>query len=209
SPKLSGLGFEPVACFTLENALANVTPYVQLWVNRKGGQIASANVSIAKGGGDRPPVIKTHLEFVTKIAGAGGHAIVTNNAEDLGAFARTGFSDTLGARRLKDPSQLYRLHVWRESQQADASAERFVPAPRDELNWFADVYEESIVRQLRTGLLRKDSGDVSVFVPTLLGAYRMTWAQQAPFKGLRRTAEDRRAEEMIRRCAAEKAPPAP
>jgi hypothetical protein len=149
-------------------------------------------------------VIKTHLEFVTKITGAGGHAIVTNNAEDLGAFATTTFSDTLSARRLKDPSQLYRLHAWRESQQADAMAERFVPAPRDELSWFADVYEESIVRQVATGYVTKDPRDVTVFVPTLMGAYRMTWAQQWPFKEMRRSIEDRRAEEMMRRCAAEK-----
>jgi hypothetical protein len=77
-----------------------------------------------------------------------------------------------------------------------------VPAAGSELAWFADVYEESIVRQVGTGYLQVVAGDVTVYQPTLGGAYRMTWAQMWPMKGLRRSAEDRRAEDQVRQCAA-------
>src|SRR2546421_11241995 len=54
--QFSTLGFEQAACFVVDNSVAGVTPYVQLWVNRKTGQAASANFIIARSG-DRPPPI--------------------------------------------------------------------------------------------------------------------------------------------------------
>jgi hypothetical protein len=207
SPKLSSLSFEPVACFVMAESLANITPYVQLWVNRRSGQLATANLVIAKNSGDRPPTVKSHLEFLTKLST--GPAIATNNSETLGAFKKTSASDTVSASRLKDPAQLHRLHVWRESQLAASSAERFIPAAGEELEWFADVYEESIVRQVATGYVQVEAGDPTVYHPTFHGAYMMTWAQMWPMKGLRRSAEDRRAEAMVRQCAAAGAGVAP
>ena len=201
-PKLAALGFEPVACFVAENpASPNITPHVQLWISRRNGQMASANVFIVKHSGDKPPTIKTHLEFVTKLST--GPAIVTNNAADLGAFKKTPASDTLYATRLLDPAQLHRLHTWREIKLgAGPGVERFVPAAGAELAWFADAYEESIVRQVGTGYLQVVAGDVTAYQPTFVGAYRMTWAQMWPMKGLRRRAEDRRADAQIQQCAA-------
>jgi hypothetical protein len=200
APKLSALSFEPAACFVMAESLANITPYVQLWVNRRSGQLATANVVITKNSGERPTTVKSHLEFLTKLSS--GPAIVTNNSDTLGAFKKTSASETLSARRLKDPAQLHRLHAWRESQLAPAAAERFIPAAGEELEWFADVYEESIVRQVGTGYVQVESGDPTVYHPTFHGAYLMTWAQMWPMKGLRRSAEDRRADTMVRQCSA-------
>jgi hypothetical protein len=201
-PKLSSLGFEPVACFVMENpATPNVTPHVQLWVNRRTGQMASANVFVVKHPGDKPTEIKTHVEFVTKLSN--GPAIATNNAADLGAFKKTSACDTLSATRLKEVAHLHRLHTWREGKLGAApGVERFVPAPGAELAWFADAYEDSIVRQVGTGYLQVVAGETTIYQPTLRGAYMMTWGQMWPMKGLRRSAEDRRAEEQVRQCAA-------
>jgi hypothetical protein len=57
APKLASLGFEPVACFVVENSVPNVTPHVQLWIHRQAGQMVTANVAIAKQAGDKPPVV--------------------------------------------------------------------------------------------------------------------------------------------------------
>ena len=201
SPKLSALGFDPVACFTMSASVPNVTPFVHFWVNRRTGQMATANMMITNNCGDRPPTIKQHLEFLTKLAN--GPAIVTNNSDTLGAFKKTPASDTVSAKRLKDPAHLHRLHGWRERKLAPASAERFIPAPGEELSWFADVYEESIARQVATKYVEPEAGDPTIYHPTFHGAFLMTWAQMWPMKGLRRSAEDRRAEAMVRQCAAE------
>jgi hypothetical protein len=204
-PKLSGLGFEQAACFSMENSTPNTTPYVSLWINRKTGQAATANVIIAKNG-DRPPVVKSHVEFCTKLAD--GPAVNTTNSADLGAFKKTKSSDTISATRLQDPGNLYRLHTWRESKLASQSAERFLPAAGTEAQWFADLYEESIVRQVATGYLQCDPNDPSVYTPTLAGAYAMTWAQLPPMKQMNRSAEDRRAESQIRQASSASLTPA-
>jgi hypothetical protein len=200
APKLSSLGFEPVACFVVENSMPNVTPHVQLWFNRRAGQMATANFVIAKQPGDKPPVIKTHLEFLTKMAD--GPSIATNNSAEVGAFKKTAACETVSATRLKDPAHLHRLHAWRETKLAPASAERFIPAAGQELAWFSEMYEESIARQVGTGYLQRNAGDPTTFQPTFHGAYVMTWAQMWPMKGLGRSAEDRRAEGQVRECAA-------
>src|SRR3989440_4010941 len=188
--QLSALGFTQAACFVVENSVPGVTPYVQLWVNRKTGQAGSANFIIARSG-DRPPAVKRHIEFVTRIAD--GIAIQTNSSQTLGAFKKTSAADTLSAARLCDPARLYRVHCWRERELSGALAQRYLPLPGGEMQWFADAYEESVARQGATGYLQQDAGDPTIYRPTTSGAYAMTWAQQWPMKALHRSAEDRRA----------------
>ena len=197
--QFSTLGFEQAACFIVENSVPGVTPYVQLWINRKTGQAASANFIIARSG-DRPPTIRRHVEFVTRIAE--GIAIQTNNSQTLGAFKKTSAADTLSAARLCDPARLYLLHCWRERELAGALAQRYLPRPGGEMQWFADAYEESIARQVGTGYLQRDASDPTLYTPSTIGAYAMTWAQQFPMKQMRRSAEDRRAESQMRQAVA-------
>lgn len=206
APAMQSLGFEKSACFIMENSIPGVTPHVQMWTNHKTGQYATANVIISKSG-DKPPTIKKHVEFLTKLAD--GMAILTNNSSELGAFKKTDASDTVSATRLADINHLYRLHAWRDAKLGGPSAPRFLPNPGSEMQWFGDANQESIERQIATGYLQQDSGDPSIYTPTLMGAYMMTWSQQWPMKSMRRSSEDKRAEVQIgEAAAARQAPPA-
>ena len=205
APAMQSLGFEKSVCFIMDNSVPGVTPHVQMWMNHKTGQCATANVIISKSGG-KPPTIKKHVEFLTKIAG--GMAIMTNNSHELGAFKKTNASDTLSATRLADITHLYRLHTWRDAKLAGESAPRFLPNPGSEMQWFGDANQESIERQVATGYLQQDASDPSIYTPTVTGAYMMTWSQQWPMKSMRRSSEDKRAESQIREAIAAKiAPP--
>ena len=197
-PKLTQLRFEQAAVFTVEQATPNVTSHVALWINRACGQAAAATVMISANG-DKPNQVKRYVEFLTRVQD--GVSVTTNNSGDLGAFKKTNKSDTLSARHLHDVSHLYRLHIWREGQIGGMTAPRELPAPGTELAWFADMFEESIKRQLQTGYLEPMSGDPSIFVPSVQGAYMMTWAELPPMKGMRRSAEDKRAEGQIRQAS--------
>jgi len=194
--KLIALKFEQVAIFTVDQATPNVTSHVALWINRAAGQAAAANVMINRNG-DRPNQIKRYVEFLTRAQD--GVCVTTNNSKELGAFKKTAASDTLSAQHVTDIAHLYRLHLWRETQIAGASATRVLPAPGNEMTWFADLFEESIKRQLDTGYLMF-AGD-GIYLPTIHGAYRMTWAELPPLKSIRRAAEDKRAEAQAQRAS--------
>jgi hypothetical protein len=203
-PKLTALGFEQEACFSIENAVPNVTSHVSLGINRKSGQAVIATVMVTAPQGDKPPMVKNHIEFLTKLAS--GQSITTSNSVDLNAFKATGESDALSAPRLQDPAQLYQLHQWRDSKLGSASAERFLPAQGNAQAWFADGYEESIARQVRTGYVSPSASDPTLYSPTIQGAYAMTWGQLPPMKQMRRSAEDKRAEQQVRQAGTKPIP---
>jgi hypothetical protein len=199
APALSSLGFAMSASFIMEGSIPNVTPHVQLWINRMTGQAAAVSAVICKQG-DRPPSIKKNVEFLTKLSS--GKAIATNNSSELGAFKPTDACDTLYAARLADIKNLYRLHAWRDAKILGSTATRFLPAPGAEMNWFGEANAESIDRQVSTGYLQQDPSNPEIYTPTMTGAYMMTWSQQWPMKGMKRSSEDKRADAQIRECAA-------
>lgn len=204
APKLSVLRFEQAALFTAEQATPGVTSHVALWINRSAGQAAAATVMISRGG-DKRDRVKRYVEFLTRVQA--GVSVTTNNSSELGAFKQTAASDTLSAQHVPDLSHLYRLHLWRDRQIAGTSAPRCLPAAGDELTWFANLFEESIKRQLDTGYLQF-AGD-GIYVPTTQGAYLMTWGELPPMKSLRRRSEDKRAEKQVEQAAAVPVTPPP
>ena len=194
--KFEQLKFERVATFTIEQATPNVTSHVTLWMNRAAGQAAVANVMISRSG-DKPNQVKRYVEFLTRVRD--GVSVTTNNSSELGAFKRTTHADSLSAQHVPDVAHLYRLHLWRDGQIAGLTAPRALPAPGSEMPWFADLFEESIKRQLDTGYLMF-AGD-GIYLPTVRGAYMMTWGQLFPMNAIRRGTEDKRAEAQIRNAA--------
>jgi hypothetical protein len=196
APKLEQLKFEQTAVFTIDQATPNVTSHVALWINRAAGQAAAVNVMISRNG-ERPNQVKQYCEFLTRVQD--GRSVTTNNSKDLGAFKKTADSDSLSAQHVPDVAHLYRLHLWREGQIAGVSTPRVLPAPGTEMPWFADMFEESIKRQLDTGYLMF-AGD-GVYLPTMQGAYMMTWGQLPPMNAIRRAVEDKRAEAQIRQAS--------
>ena len=197
-PKLAALNFERTDVFTVEQATPGVTSHVALWINRAAGQAAAVTVMIASKG-DKPNQVKRYVEFLTRVEE--GVSVTTNNSADLGAFKKTAASDTLSAQRLQDVANLYRLHLWRERQFAGSATPRVLPSRGHELAWFADLLEESIKRQLGTGYLQLAPGEETVYVPTMHGAYLMTWGELPPMKSIRRSNEDKRANDQIRQAA--------
>jgi hypothetical protein len=205
-PKLTSLGFETESSFTVEGAVPNVTSHVLLGINRKSGQAVTTCVMVTQPQGDKPPIVKTHVEFLTRLAT--GQSVTTSNSIDLGAFKKTSAVDALSAPKLQDINQLYQLHQWRESKGMSAAAERFLPAPGAALDWFADGYEESIARQVKTGYLAVDPSDKTMYSPTIQGAYMMTWGELPPMKQMRRGKEDQRAEQQVRQAGTRPIPAA-
>jgi hypothetical protein len=196
APKFEQLKFEQVAIFTVDQATPNVTSHVALWMNRAAGQAAIANVMVSRNG-DKPDKVQRYVEFLTRVQD--GVSITTNNSAELGAFRKTAHADSLSAQHVPDVTHLYRLHLWRDGQIAGLTAPRALPAPGNEMPWFADLFEESIKRQLDTGYLMF-AGD-GVYLPTVRGAYMMTWGQLPPMNAIRRRGEDKRAEAQVRQAA--------
>jgi hypothetical protein len=208
APKLAALGFERAAMFSVEGSTPNTKPHVALWVNRSAGQWAAANV-IATTQGEQPPKIVRYVEFVTRVEDREGTSVTTGNSTELGSFKPLPGHDSVSAPRLKEPATLYKLHQWRESKLLLASAKRAMATPGNELATYAQWFEESIQLQIGAGFLQADASDPTLYTPTLMGAYRMTWDQLPPMKGMKRAASDKRAEEQIRQAIKTSNAPAP
>jgi hypothetical protein len=189
APPLEQWGFEYFGCFEPEGS-RTVRPFVALWINRRTGQRAQANVLHGMANG-----VNRFLQFSTTFAD--GTAVMTANS---GAFDFNRFPglDFLHAPMARDPMTLYQLHLWRESR-TGSTLPRYLLPPGEEIRYFVPTPAEtsrSMEDQLASWRFRRTSSGANA--PTLLGAFALVWPVLPPLSFIFKALERRRGRAQLR-----------
>ncbi|HEY7087721.1 MAG TPA: hypothetical protein VH518_06495, partial [Tepidisphaeraceae bacterium] len=182
-------GFDIIAYFRMPNLTPNVEGFVALWANRQRGQGATTVVIKSA------VQTKFYTEFLTRLAKE-PFAVLTNNSTDVGAFKKTSRKDVMSAPMVQDIQQLYKLHMYREQKFGLTPAKpRFLAAMGQEVDYYAHATAVEIRRQVETGYFIHAGNDV--YIPTIVGAFMMTWKQLPPIKNMLASARNRRAQQAL------------
>jgi hypothetical protein len=186
------LGFADPVMAELPNAAPNVTGYLILLANRPAGDMAMVTVLIGDNGLVRQKAY--FVEFST--VPADGPSFDTNNSDQLNAFPPRCGTVRTQARAAADAAELYRLH--RHVMAAHGSdGPREVYPFADALEWLAEHAFERLYEANAAGGWLARTRDGAAFVPTLLGAYLMTWGLLPPVSWVRRWRLARRAARLL------------
>jgi hypothetical protein len=190
--EMIALGFADPVLARLPNAAPNVTGYLILLANRPAGDMAMVTVLVGDNGLVRQKAF--FVEFSTGSADA--TSFDTNNTDQLNAFPPMAGTVRTQARAAADATELYRLH--RHVMAAhNFDGPREVYPLDDALEWLTDhaferMYEANAARGW---LVRTRDGEA--FVPTLYGAYLMTWGLIPPLSWVRKLWIGRHAARLL------------
>ena len=184
------LGFKEVAFLRNVGAVANVTSYFMLLANRETSDSAMITMIIA-GAGNAAATNTYYVEFSTKFTD--DTAIMTNNSGQAGAFLAVDTHRSFRLPSVTDPTLLYRVHQHVIAEYAAGKTKKMAP-PGEEIAALQRSVRESYERQVRLGQFRRDGEEA--FLPTLPGAFRMTWLHLFPFKQIQ-AATNRRQEQIL------------
>lgn len=189
---LIDLGFEDPVMAELPNAAPNVTGYLILLANRPAGDMAMVTVLVGDNG-----LVREKASFVEFSTGSvDGPSFDTNNTDQLNAFPPGPETTRTQACAVADVAELYQLHQHvmaahgfdgpREVYPSDAPCEWLAE------HGFERMYEVNAAR----GWLAR-TRDREAFVPTLLGAYLMTWGMLPPVSWVRKLRASRQAARLV------------
>ena len=201
--EMQACGFELADYILIPDMVPNTAAYTALWVNRARGQMATAVVIYAQAPNQKPTA-KSYLEFMTKLMD--GPAVLTNNSPEATAFKKTRTKDTVQISWVPEPQRLYRVHLYRESKFANPGDVRYLPAPGEELQSFAEGTLFDIERQVRLGLFRGEPNEAE-YRPTFTGAFHMTWRMLPPIKHFIQHAQNDRGAAALREAEAQSITP--
>lgn len=191
-----GAGFELRAYLRLPDFVAGVETYLAHWTHPTAGQQAIAAVAYASAG-DRTHV-RRHVEFLTRCVPR--PIILTNNARDIPHLPDPD-ADAMWSVPTDDVALLHRVHHLRERDLAIKSPPRYLPAPGEEAAYFAAMLGKEAARFEQAGVVAAGADGRRRL--TLAGAYRLTWAEMPPFKGMALARARRRGRAALRRVASE------
>lgn len=181
---LSACGFRLVSAVVLPDAAPNVLTVIELYAHDRNQDNAMV-VAMFGETADGPPLQARYVEFVTELRGSELEMIVTNNNLEVGAFPDRDESPTFRLPQVQDLRRLYDAHqqlVERHARGAQKQLSVFDRFGGDVAEFLAvRVLGESYEYQTTTGYLRYDR-ERDCYVPTFLGAYKMTWRILPPMK---------------------------
>lgn len=192
--ELIDLGFADPVTLELPEPAPMVIGYLILVANREAGDMAMAVTLVGAGG---PLGIKTsYVEFTTELAD--WTMFDTYNSNQLGAFPASPTTVKTQAWAVTDTAELYRLHRHVMAAHAAAGKRELYPddpdAAADWLSWHA--FERLYERLEERGWLRR-TRDRRTFVPTVKGAYLMTWGLMPPVTWVRKWLTARHAARLV------------
>lgn len=190
--ELIALGFEDPVMAELSNAASNVTGYLILMANRSAGDMAMVTVLVGDNGLVRQKAF--WVEFST--GSADGPSFDTSNSDHLSAFPPGPGTTRTQAWEAVDVAELYRLHHHVMAAHEFDGPREVYPSD-DPLEWLAKHEFERLyeVHAARGWLAR--TRDREEFVPTLLGAYLMTWGLMPPVTWVRKLRIGQRAARLL------------
>ncbi len=189
---LQHLGFEPGELMYLPNQMQNVRVLLQLFINRQSRTGAMSVTMFTEVNGNWN-IGNQYVEFSTKARDE--LEVNSTNATEVGAFPEGQGKLTNWMTQMPDLTQLHSAHC--------AMADFHIPLESrilrldtifggDEAEYVADAMKSELEEAVRSGYLRL-SDDGTCYKATIPGAYRMTWKQLPPFKGLYRSWKYRQA----------------
>ncbi len=183
---LEGCGFRWLSSVLLPNPVPNVRAVLELYAHDRNSD--AAMVTAIFGVSDTaPPMQARYVEFIAQFRGHDVTMIQTNDNRDVSAFPDSPDEPTFRFPHVKDVQKLYALHQALVDRHG-GGARKYL-AVLDEFRGNVAEYlrvrvlREGYERQVRGGMLRYDERR-DCFVPTVAGAYRMTWKLLWPVKPL-------------------------
>jgi hypothetical protein len=181
---LQASGFRRLSSVALPDPVPNVRAILELYVHEANRD--AAMVSAVFGIAPNTPTLQTrYVEFISEFHAHELQMIQTNNNLEVGAFPELPDAPTFRFPQVADAERLYRLHRELVERHARA-ATKSVPV-LDEFHGNVTEYlrtkvlRESYERQVATGYLRYNR-DRDCYVPTVVGAFKMTWKLMWPAK---------------------------
>lgn len=180
---LEELGFNSGDLMYLPGQMDNVRAILQLFTNQQ-NRTSAMGVSMFSLSNGRWKLASQYVEFCTK--SADGFEVDSTNTRDVGALPGNASKVVNWLPRFTDLTQLYAAHCVMADAQIPFES-RVLNLHRafggDEAAYVADSMLQELDDGTRSGYL-KLSADGTEYVATVPGAYKMTWKQLPPIKGL-------------------------
>jgi hypothetical protein len=192
---LAGCGFRAIGHVRREKTAMSQDGVASVWVNNLAdtAQIMAILTPRQTAGGGVPKVV-TVVTFRTEFTDAS--AIVTSNAPTAMCFPGDPNVKSLRCRNCEDMALLYRIHRARIDRQRNgrtATLELF----NDAASRLEFEHHRLYQRMIDAGYFKLDAANQR-FVPTIMGAYLMTYRMLPPIKQLRNAYQDFRAARELR-----------
>ena len=192
--RMGELGFEEVGWLTLAGFVPNAVTH--FFVLRKPAERVAAMVAVSYSMTEgRVKEDARYIEFSSE--DADGRSINTNNNAELMPGPMQRYKTTLHLPRVRDASELYRVHG-KLVDHAAPSRSSLRPPPGEErmADELRGMLRRDLERLMEAGYLRR-GGDGVKHRPTWKGAVLMTWGQLWPITWIRRTLRARRNRRML------------
>jgi hypothetical protein len=189
--ELITLGFENPVMVELPNAAPNVTGFLILLANRSAGDMAMVTVMV----GDHGPAHQEAFLIEFSTGSADGPTFDTSNSRHLSPFLPSPGTIQTYAWGATDTAELYRLHHHVMAIHGFDGPREVYPS-ENAPGWLAEQFEELYEANMVRGWLVR-TRDRAAFVPTLFGAYRMTWRLIPPVIWVRKLRMGRQTARLL------------
>ncbi len=198
--ELFELGFDEPTLVELPAPAPNVTVYLVLVVNRATGDKAVVTVILGRGA---VTIQSLYVEFSTRYDD--DRVFATMNSQELSAFPPGPATVRTQVPSVQDVRELYELHRYL-IRRHDVVARPLLFEPGRAVEYLVRFgFEKEYEIQARRGwLYYVAAGDY--YLPTLLGAYLMTWGLLQPMKFFRTVAMRQRERRVLTEFHREKNP---
>jgi len=189
--ELFALGFDEPALLELPAPVPNITVYLVLLVNRATGDKA---VVMALVGSAAVAIQSLYVEFSTRFDD--DQLFATLNSEELSALPPSPATVRTQVPGVQDVRELYELHRYVILRRDVVARPQLFP-PGGAIDYLVRfAFEKEYERAVRRGwLYYVASGDY--YLPTLVGAYLMTWGLLQPAKFFRTVALRQRERRLL------------
>jgi hypothetical protein len=189
--ELLNLGFDELTLVHIPDATSHVTLYLMMLINRQRRDKAMVTAMIAKSDNLVRPVL--YFEISTRFEN--GKVFDTHNCREL-MYPPDLETVRTQVPQVNDVSQLYELHKYVMDKHGMVGG-KVLFEPGKALDYLARfTFIETFENYARRGLMFYDSPS-NCYIPTLKGAFLMTWALLPPIKAFRYAILWRRARRIM------------
>jgi hypothetical protein len=170
--------------------------YVSMWANSATGDSTHIIIVHAKtpvGFSIKNTLVTYRREFTD------GTTIATANSLTPGIWPDDPLKDTVVCRGLNDLNRLYDFHIRRCARDQNGRVAE-VPTEGEGASYLVDENRRTFQRLMPLGYYTFDARN-NRYIPTLRGAFLMTWRLLWPLRGIRRRARIKRANAVLSQFA--------
>ena len=203
-PPLASAGFVTQGCATRMIPETHLESYVSLWVNQKLQDTAQIITVVVRPAGGTTKVVNSTLfrtEFTDETS------IITTNSGSGGVFPRDPNVAGISSPALQDIGELYRLHRARVAYHR-GSRKPTIPVFKDATASLQNEHHKTFERLITARYYDYDPAS-DEYIPTMRGAFLMTYKMLTPFKQIQKRRKQTAAVKEMRRVGFERLAPQP